>query len=418
MKQTRLFTKTRKEAPADEVSKNAQLLIRAGYIHKEMAGVYSYLPLGMKVLERIEQIVREEMNALGGQEIRMATLHPSEPWKQTGAWDSVDVVFKIQSRTEKEYTIGQSEEEIVTPIAREYLQSYKDLPIAIYQIGQKYRDELRAKSGIMRGREFTMKDMYSFHETQEDFDRFYALAKEAYLKVYERLGLVAKATEASGGAFTKKLSYEFMVLTEAGEDDILYCNNCSYCVNAEISDQKEADACTRCTSGVLARAKASEVGNIFDLGTKYAHDFSFTYKDKDGNAQYPIMGCFGIGITRLMGVIAETFNDEKGLAWPASVAPYLVHLVELSNGDADIKDFADGIYNTFNDNGVHVLYDDRTLRAGEKFNDSDLIGLPYRVVVSKKTKEEGKFEVVERKTGEVLFLTEEELHQKFLNTIA
>ena len=418
MKQSRLFTKTRKEIPADEVSKNAQLLIRAGYIHKEMAGVYSSLPLGMRVLENIERVVREEMNAIGGQEIRMATLHPSEPWKQTGAWDSVDVVFKIQSRTEKEYTVGQSEEEIVTPIAQEYIRSYKDLPVAIYQIGQKYRDELRAKSGVMRGREFTMKDMYSFHETQEDFDRFYALAKEAYLTVYERLGLLAKATEASGGAFTKKLSYEFMVLTDAGEDDILYCNSCSYCVNTEISEQKEGGVCTRCDGGVLSRAKASEVGNIFDLGTKYAEDFSFTYKDKEGNDKHPIMGCFGIGITRLMGVIAETFNDEKGLVWPESVAPYRVHLLELSGNDTELRDYADGIYNTFKDNGVHVLYDDRDARAGEKFADSDLLGMPYRVVIGKKTKEEGKFEVVERKTGEVTWLTEEELHQKFINSDA
>ncbi len=415
MKQSRLFTKTRKEVPTDEVSKNAQLLIRAGYIHKEMAGVYSSLPLGMKVLEKIESVVREEMNAIGGQEIRMATLHPSEPWKQTGAWDSVDVVFKILSRTEKEYTVGQSEEEIVTPIAQEYIKSYKDLPIAIYQIGQKYRDELRAKSGVMRGREFTMKDMYSFHETQEDFDGFYELAKSAYLKVYERLGLIAKATEASGGAFTKKLSYEFMVLTDAGEDDILYCDACSYCVNAEISEQKEGEACTRCEGGKLSRAKASEVGNIFDLGTKYAEDFSFTYKDKEGNDKHPIMGCFGIGITRLMGVIAETFNDEKGLVWPESVAPFRIHLVELSGGDTELKDEVDGLYNTFKENGIDVLYDDRDVRAGEKFNDSDLLGLPFRVVVSKKTKEEGKYEVVERKTGNTMFLTEEELHQKFLN---
>lgn len=415
MKQSQLFTKTRKEVPADEVSKNAQLLIQAGYIHKEMAGVYSYLPLGMKVLERIENVVREEMNAIGGQEIKMATLHPSEPWKQTGAWDTVDVIFKIQSRTEKEYTIGQSEEEIVTPIAREYIKSYKDLPIVIYQIGQKYRDELRAKSGIMRGREFTMKDMYSFHETQEDFDSFYERAKESYLKVFAQIGLVAKATEASGGAFTKKLSYEFMVLTDAGEDDILYCNECPYCVNVEISEEKEGDTCSRCNIGLLHRAKASEVGNIFDLGTKYAKDFSYTYKDKSGNEQYPIMGCFGIGITRLMGVIAETFNDEKGIVWPESVSPYRVHLVELSNGDAEIKDYAEGVYDMFTDNKVEVLYDERDVRAGEKFADSDLLGMPYRIVISRKTKEEGKFEVVERKTGEIKFFTEEELYQKFIN---
>ena len=409
MRQSQLFTKTRREAPADEVSKNAQLLVRAGFVHKEMAGVYSYLPLGKKVLEKIERIVREEMDAIGGQEIRMATLHPSEPWKQTGAWDSVDVVFKLMSRTEKEYTIGQSEEEIVTPIAREYLVSYKDLPVALYQIGQKYRDELRAKSGIMRGREFTMKDMYSFHETQEDFDRFYALAKESYLKVYSRLGLVAKATEASGGAFTKKLSYEFMVLTEAGEDDILYCNHCSYCVNAEISDQKEADACTRCGKGSLARAKASEVGNIFDLGMKYSKDFSFTYKDREGKDQYPIMGCFGIGISRLMGVIVEAFGDEKGLVWPESIAPFSFHLVSLGKPGDEISKTADALYNDLVKAGAEVLYDDRDLRAGEKFAESDLLGIPKRIVVGKDAVATGVFEVVSRASGAVEKMLREKL---------
>ncbi len=401
MRQSQLFTKTRREAPADEVSKNAQLLIRAGYVHKEMAGVYSYLPLGRRVLEKIERIVREEMDALGGQEIRMATLHPSEPWKQTGAWDTVDVVFKITSRTEKEYTVGQSEEEIVTPIAQEYLTSYRDLPVAIYQIGSKYRDELRAKSGIMRGREFLMKDMYSFHETQEDFDRFYARAKEAYLRVYERAGLTAKATEASGGSFTTKLSYEFMVLTDAGEDDILYCDHCSYCANAEISDQKEKDGCTRCGTGSLSRAKASEVGNIFDLGTKYAKDFSFTYKDREGKEQHPIMGCFGIGITRLMGVIAEAFGDDKGLVWPESVAPFRYHLVSLGKAGDEVAKVADALYADLQKAGIEVLYDDRDARAGEKFADSDLLGIPKRIVVGKEAAETGVFEVVDRASGKV-----------------
>lgn len=413
MRQSQLFTKTRREAPADEVAKNAQLLIRAGYIHKEMAGSYSYLPLGRRVLERIERIVREEMDAIGGQEIRMATLHPAEPWKQTGAWDKVDVLFKIQSRTEKEYTVGQSEEEIATPIVGEYVSSYKDLPVAIYQIGQKYRDELRAKSGIMRGREFTMKDMYSFHETQEDFDRFYAVAKEAYLRVYERLGLVAKATEASGGSFTEKISYEFMVLTDAGEDDILYCDQCSYCVNVEISTQAAGDSCTRCNAGTLARATASEVGNIFDLGQKYTRDFNITFKTKEGESAYPIMGCFGIGITRLMGVIVEALADEKGVVWPLSVAPFAVHLVGLNLEDEAVKDWADGLYQNLRARGVSVLYDDRDLRPGEKFADSDLMGMPYRVVVSKKGKEAGTFEVVTRATGEVRHLSEDELYNDF-----
>ncbi|MFZ2500686.1 MAG: aminoacyl--tRNA ligase-related protein, partial [Minisyncoccia bacterium] len=362
-----------------------------------------------RVLEKIERVVREEMDAMGGQEIRMATLHSSEPWKQTGAWDSVDVLFKIQSRTEKEYAIGQSEEEIVTPIAREYIQSYKDLPVAIYQIGQKYRDELRAKSGIMRGREFTMKDMYSFHETQEDFDRFYTLAKESYLKIYARLCLVAKATEASGGAFTKKLSYEFMVLTSAGEDDILYCDTCPYCVNAEISDQKEGGMCTRCGTGLLARAKASEVGNIFDLGTKYSQDFSFTYKDREGKDQHPIMGCFGIGISRLMGVIVETFSDDKGLVWPEAVAPFKYHLVSLGKAGDEISQTADALYADLVKSGAEVLYDDRDARAGEKFAESDLLGMPIRIVVGKDAVATGAFEVVERATGVVTKKSREEI---------
>lgn len=406
MKQSHLFTKTRREAPKDEVAKNAQLLIRAGYVHKEMAGSYSYLPLGRRVLQKIEQIVREEMDAIGGQETRMATLHPSEPWKQTGAWDNVDVVFKIQSRTEKEYTVGQSEEEIVTPIAQEYISSYKDLPVAIYQIGQKYRDELRAKSGIMRGREFTMKDMYSFHATQEDFDRFYAIAKDAYLRVYDRLGLVAKATEASGGSFTKKLSYEFMVLTDAGEDDILYCDSCSYCVNVEVAEQKEGETCSRCNSGTLKRATASEVGNIFDLGQKYTKDFNLTYQDEKGEKQHPIMGCFGIGVTRLMGVIVEKFGDDKGLVWPESVAPFRVHLIELpsstalgTGSESEVTKEAAELYRELTEAGVEVLWDDRDARAGEKFADSDLIGIPLRVVVSEKTLAAGKFECVERASG-------------------
>ncbi len=400
MRQSKLFTKTRKTAPKDEVAKNAQLLIRAGFIHKEMAGVYSYLPLGIRVLQKIENIVRDEMDGIGGQEIRMATLHPSEPWKQTGAWDKVDVIFKIMSRTEKEYTIGQSEEEIVTPIGKEFITSYKDLPLAIYQIGQKYRDELRAKSGIMRGREFTMKDMYSFHETQEDFDRFYATAKDAYLRVYQRCGLTAKATEASGGSFTEKLSYEFMVLTDAGEDDILYCDTCSYCTNVEVSTQHEGEKCTRCDKGSLARAKASEVGNIFDLGQKYSKDFELTFKNKEGAETHPIMGCFGIGITRLMGVIAEALSDNKGLMWPATVAPFAVHLVSIANGSETVTAEADRLYDLLREHDIEVLYDDRDARAGEKFADSDLIGIPTRLVVSEKTIQAGGVEVIDRATGQ------------------
>jgi len=408
MRQSALFTKTRREAPSDEVSKNAQLLIRAGFVHKEMAGVYSYLPLGNRVLTNIENIIREEMDAIGGQEIRMATLHPSENWKKTGGWDAVDVLFKIQSRTEKEYALGQSEEEIVTPIAQEYALSYKDLPVAIYQIGQKYRDELRAKSGVMRGREFGMKDMYSFHETQEDFERFYEIVKASYLKAFKRCGLEVKVTEASGGAFSEKLSYEFMALTDAGEDDILYCTHCTHCANVEVAKQAEGDTCAKCGKGTLKKARAAEVGNVFDLGTKYPNAFGYTYKDKEGKEQTPIMGCYGFGTSRLVGTIVETFADEKGMAWPEEVAPFASHLVSLGHDD-DVSRAADDLYEEMRRKGMSVLYDDRDLRAGEKFADSDLIGIPRRIVVGKQGLSDGTFEVVDRASGKIEKKTREEV---------
>ena len=404
MRQSQFFTKTKREDPKDEISKNAKLLLRAGFVHKEMAGVYSYLPFGIRVLRKIEQIIREEMNGIGGQELTMATLHPSEPWKQTGAWDSVDVLFKINSRTEKEYALGQSEEEIVTPIVKEYVESYKDLPVAVYQIGQKYRDELRAKSGIMRGREFLMKDMYSFHTDQEDFDRFYQIAKEAYLRIYSRMGLVAKATEASGGNFTTKLSYEFMVLTDAGEDDILYCSDCTHCANVEVSKQKEGDICEKCGKGTLAAAKASEVGNIFDLGQKYSKDFDFKFKAADGTEHHPVMGCYGIGLTRLMGVIVEALSDEKGIVWPESVAPFKVHLLQLGESEV-VKMRAEKLYMELKETGIEVLFDDRAGTSnGEKFADSDLLGMPYRIVVSERSLKEGGFELKKRtaEKGEIV----------------
>lgn len=416
MRQSHLFTKTRKDAPKDEVSKNAQLLIRAGFVHKEMAGVYSYLPLGLRTLTKIEKIIREEIDAIGGQEIRMATLHPSEPWKQTGAWDAVDVLFKIQSRTEKEYAMGQSEEEIVTPIVQEYIRSYKDLPLAVYQIGQKYRDELRAKSGVMRGREFGMKDMYSFHETQEDFDRFYAIAKEAYLKIYTRCGLNAKVTEGSGGSFSEKISYEFMVITDAGEDDIFYCDSCSYCINVEISKQKDGDTCSACGKGTLTRAKAVEAGNVFDLGQKYPKAFDFSFAAEDGTIKQPIVGCYGIGTTRLLGTIVEVFADDKGMVWPETVAPFAVHLVSLCKEETDTAK-ADALYEQLKKEGAEILYDDRKdTSAGAKFADSDLIGIPLRMVISPKTLGQKSVEIKRRGSERTELVPIDQLSAKRLKT--
>jgi len=384
MKHSELFTKTLRQAPKDELTKNAQLLTRAGFVDKLMAGVYSYLPLGHKVLKKIEQIIREEMNAIGGQEMLMPALHPSENWKKTGAWDSVDVLFKINSRTKKEYAIAQSCEEVVAPLCKKYISSYKDLPLAVYQIKNKFRDELRAKSGILRGREFGMKDMYSFHIDQKDFEKFYEIVKKAYIKVFNRCGLEVKVTEASGGTFSEKLSYEFMVLTDAGEDDILYCDKCVYCINIDIAKSKEGDKCPDC-DGKLIKARASEAGNVFDLGQKYSKDFDIKIIDKDGKKQYPVMGCYGIGITRLMGTIVETYNDEAGIIWPKTVSPLDVHLLSLGK-EEDVLNQAEQIYASLTNSGIDVLWDDRDeVTAGEKFADSDLIGIPVRLVVSKKT---------------------------------
>jgi len=381
MRYSNLFTRTRKKAPKDELTRNAQLLIRAGFVNKLMAGVYSYLPLGLRVLGKIADIVREEMNDIGGQEVFLPALHPSENWKITGGWDGIDVLFKIESRTGKSYALGQSHEEVITPLVAEYIQSYRDLPVFIYQIQDKFRDELRAKSGILRGREFNMKDMYSFHLTSDDFQDFYQKVKKAYFKVFERCNLEAKATEASGGSFSDKISYEFMVLTDAGEDDILYCSQCNYCINTEIAKLKRGEKCPKCSKDKLQKAKASEVGNVFDLGQKYSKDFNFYVLDEIGKKVFPFMGCYGIGISRLMGVIVEKFNDKNGIIWPRSVAPFDVHLIGISKTEK-----AKDVYRKLTNKNFEVFWDDRNdVSVGEKFADADLIGMPVRLVVSDKT---------------------------------
>lgn len=393
MKYSNLFSQTSKQVSEQEKSLNAQLLTRAGYVDQLMAGVYSYLPLGLIVLRKIENVIRQHMNELGSQEVLMPTLHPSNIWKTTGGWDSIDVLFKLDSRTGNEYALGQSEEEVVTPLVMSRAQSYKNLPLSVYQIHWKYRDELRAKSGIMRGREFLMKDMYSFHTSQEDFDSYYKQAKDVYLDIFRQLGLEAKVTEASGGNFTDKVSYEFEVLTDAGEDTIYYCSDCDFCVEDEIAQIKPGDTCPRCGKGVLKEAKAAEVGNVFDLGQKFTKAFDLAYTDAKGKRQYAIMGCYGIGVSRVMGVIAEKHHDDKGLVWPKSVAPFMYHIVALpdeTNNAAGQK-----VYEALG--ADNCLFDDRAeVSPGAKFADADLIGCPVQIVISRKTLEHDSVEVVSR----------------------
>ncbi|MFH1089796.1 MAG: aminoacyl--tRNA ligase-related protein [Candidatus Uhrbacteria bacterium] len=389
MKYSKLFSKTNKTAPADADCINAKYLVQGGFVDQEMAGVYTWLPFGLRVLHKVENIVREEMNALDAQEIFMPCLQPREYWETTKRWDSVDILFKIKSQTEKDYALGATHEEVVTPLAQKFIQSYKDLPFATYQINTKFRDELRAKSGVLRGREFRMKDMYSFHTNLEDLNEFYARALQSYLKVFSRCGLQVKAVEASGGIFTQNQSHEFQALTSAGEDLIIACEKCEFGQNSEVATLNEGDKCPKC-GGALNKVKGIEVGNIFNLGTKYTDAFDVNFTDENGEQKKVLMGCYGIGTSRLVGAIVETFSDDKGIIWPKSVTPYQVHLVSLGSKDAtvveQVNSAASSLHDELESAGVEVLWDDRSdISAGAKFADADLIGIPLRLVISEKT---------------------------------
>ncbi|MBI2025550.1 prolyl-tRNA synthetase [Candidatus Kaiserbacteria bacterium] len=401
MRQSRLFTKARREAPSDEVAKNAQLLVRAGYIHKEMAGVYSYLPLGLRVLNKIVQIIREEMNALGGQEVLLSSLQNPELWKKTDRWEQ-DVWFKTSLNVGGELGLGWTQEEAITHIASQHASSYRDLPFSAYQIQTKFRNEERAKSGIMRGREFLMKDLYSFHTDQKDLDAFYERAADAYRTVFKRAGIGDKTfmTFASGGAFSK-YSHEFQTLCAAGEDTVYVSREKNIAINKEVLTDEVLDDLSLSREG-LEEMQAAEVGNIFKLGTRFSEPLGLLYSDQSGVRKPVVMGCYGIGPTRLMGAIVEVLADEKGLVWPESVAPFAVHLVSLGKDGDEISKTADALYADMTKAGIEVLYDDRDLRAGEKFAESDLLGIPKRIVVGKDAVASGEFEVVNRATREVV----------------
>jgi prolyl-tRNA synthetase len=404
MLQSKLFYKTTKEISEEEKSINAQLLVRAGFVDKLMAGVYSYLPLGLRVLNKIKKVIREEMNAIGGQEILMPALTPKENWMTTGRWDTIDVLFKLEGSGGKEYALGSTHEEIVTPLVKKMVNSYKDLPVAVYQIQDKFRDEPRAKSGLLRGREFSMKDLYSFHADESDLDSYYEKAKEAYLKIFDRLGLDAIVAEASGGTFSK-YSHEFQVLTESGEDIIFYCEKCRYAQNREIAEYKAGDKCPKC-GGKILEGKAIEVGNIFKLKTKFSEAFDLNFLDKEGKKKLAVMGCYGIGPSRVMGAIAEVSHDEKGIIWPDEAAPFDVHLVALFGKDdgknKKIKNESEKILESLQKAGFEVLYDDREeASSGVKLAESDLFGIPVRLVVSEKTLDKGSAEIKKRGEGEM-----------------
>jgi len=413
MLQSKLFFKAQKEFPKDEQSVNAQLLIRANFIHKLMAGVYSFLPLGQLVREKIMNIIREEMNALGAFEMIMPALHPRSVWDATGRWETMaEIMYQFKDKAGREVGLGPTHEEVIALIGKQIISSYQDLPLAVYQIQTKFRNEARPKSGLLRGREFTMKDLYSFHADLSSLNEFYDQSKQAYLNVFERCGLRAYITEASGGDFSK-YSHEFMVEAEAGEDEILLCRLCEFAQNKNISKLKAKEMCPNCKSGVLDKVKSIEVGNIFKLGTRFSEPVSLVYKDKEGKAHPVIMASYGIGVERLMGTIVEVHHDKNGIIWPESVAPAKVHLLLIGEAEPDLKNFSDRVYNDLVKSGVSVLYDDRSnLSAGEKLVEADLLGLPYRLIVSDKTFVQGKAELKERAKGQAKLMKIPELIKK------
>ncbi|MCL5666631.1 MAG: His/Gly/Thr/Pro-type tRNA ligase C-terminal domain-containing protein [Patescibacteria group bacterium] len=407
MKQSQYFLKTSKTAPSDDVSVNAKLLEQGGFVQKAMAGVYTFLPLGWRVLNKIENIVREEMDNIGGQEMLMPALQPKDNWLATGRWAGLDVLFKVKSQHGNEYALGPTHEEIVTPASLPIISSYKDLPLAVYQIQTKFRDEPRAKSGLLRGREFRMKDLYSFHATEEDLQNYYDKAAiPAYQKTYKRMGLDAILTEASGGTFSK-FSHEYQVEIENGEDTIYVCGKCGLAKNKEIFEQ--GVKCTACGSASWRETTASEVGNIFQLKTKYSKAFNLAYTDREGLKKDVIMGCYGIGTSRLMGVIVEKFHDDKGIIWPESVAPFKIHLLALKGAEKQVEE----IYQALLKRQIEVLYDDREVSAGKKFADADLIGIPYRAVVSEKTLAQESIEVKKRSSDKSELVKMDKLAEVF-----
>ncbi len=414
MKQSQLFTKTQKFAPKDEQARNAQLLIRAGYIHKEMAGAYALLPLGIRSIEKIKQIVRQEMNRSGANELLMTGLQKKELWDATGRWDDkiVDVWFKSELKSGAEVGFGWSHEEPICDMMKSHIASFRDLPVYVYQFQTKLRNELRAKSGMMRGREFVMKDMYSFARDEQEHEAFYQECINAYSMIFEELGISEDTfvTFATGGAFTE-FSHEFQTICDAGEDTIYINREKNIAINEEVLTQN-----TLKKLGVkkeeLEKVRTAETGNIFNFGTEKSETLGLYYTDESGQKLPVWMGSYGIGITRILGVLVEKFADDKGIVLPENIAPFRVHLINIGK-----EDEADRLYKKMLEKNIDVLWDDRNLRPGEKFADSDLIGIPNRIVISDKSIEAGGVELKKRTESSSKILSDSQLIKRLTKEI-
>jgi len=419
MKYSSFFPKTNKREFKDDLSVNAVLLVKAGYVDQLMAGSYTLLPLGFRVIENIKNIIREELSATGAAEMIMPLLHPREIWDQTGRWSDPDVkqiMYQFKDIHDKEFGLSFTHEEIVMHTLGKYVKSYKDLPVKIYQFSTKFRNEPRAKSGVLRGREFLMKDLYSAHVSEEDMYIYYNQVKDVYPKIFKKLGMDSITVEASGGVFTDKNTHEFQVLSDAGEDTIFVCDckngcDCQFAQNKEIYQGAEGDKCPQCSDGCSVKtAKSIEVGNIFPLGTKYSEKMNVLYTDREGKRNPIWFASYGIGPTRIMGTLVELFHDERGIIWPESVTPFQVYLIGIMNQDSRIMEEAERIEKKLEDAGIEVLVDDRDISVGEKFASADLLGFPYRLVVSEKTA--GKIEFKSRKSQETGLLNLDEVISK------
>ncbi len=384
MRYENLFGKTRKKAPSDAQAISHKLLVRAGFIDQLMAGVFSFLPLGWKVHEKIADIIREEMNRIGGQELFLPALQKKEQWLETKRWETIDPpLFKFEDRHKRKLALGPTHEEIITDLVRRFVESYRDLPLALYQIQNKFRNEMRSTGGLLRTREFIMKDLYSFHADPDDLGSFFSKVKEAYFRIFKRCGVEALACQASGGTIGGETTYEFQVPSSSGEDTVLKCKGCSHVFNEEVLEETGSKSCPQCENKNFEEISTIEAGHIFNLGTEYSKKMKAVYTDKNGEERLIWMGCYGIGIGRLMSTIVEVSHDEKGIIWPKGVSPYQAHLLVLEQA---LKKEGEKTYKHLLDQNIDVLYDDRKEASpGTKFAEADLVGIPVRLVVSKKT---------------------------------